>query len=201
MALVGLGGWALVEVSRAYRQSDIAVTERPQTFQVWLHDLVAEPAASPERVSDRVADRLLVMPMVARRKLVNAMMRQDFWQPFARLPQGSRGIQRMVRDGVLQALRAAPTSGDLYVAAAWLETATDGFGSQAQRLFEASHSFAPRELPLVRARLQLGGIVWPLLGPEARDQMMADFAIFTEVAPAEAAEAGRALTAQGVTLR
>jgi hypothetical protein len=188
-------------LQQIYRGEDLAVSETPQSFQVWLFETLRAPNTEAGLVSSHVARRLLTMPLPKRRDVANAMMRLEFWDPFDRLNSGQRSAQRLTRDGILLALRSAPTSGDLYLAAAWLESLTDGFGARGQALLEASHVFAPREFVVIKGRLILGGRVWPLLSPEQRKALQADLAIFRSVDAPGAAEFEKRLAQEGMTLQ
>jgi hypothetical protein len=205
LAVFGLGtsvwgGVNLWSLREAYRGADLAVSETPESFSVWLFEDLGASEADAGLSSSRISNRLLRMPLDKRRRAANAMMTMAFWQPFGRLPGGLRGAQRRARDGILLALRAAPTSGDLYLTAAWLESMTDGFGKRGQDLLQASHVFAPRELAVVRGRLILGGRVWPLLSPEQRKALQADLATFRRVDAVGAAAFEARLVEEGLRL-
>lgn len=190
--------WSLREI---YRGADLAVSETPQSFRVWLFEELRAPEADAASASSRIAGRLLRMPLDKRRNAANAMMRVEFWQPFDQLRGGRGDAQRQTRDGILIALRSAPTSSDLYLTAAWLESVTDGFGKRGQELLQASHVFAPRELALIQGRLILGGRVWPLLSEAQRDALKADLTIFRSVDAKGAAAFEKRLTEEGMRLQ
>lgn len=190
--------WSLRDI---YRGADLAVSETPDSFRVWLFEEFRAPDAKLSAVSSHVARRLLWVPVDKRRSVANALMRIEFWDAFDRQEGGRRVAQRLTRDGILLALRSAPTSGDLYLTASWLESVTDGFGTRGQALLEASHVFAPRELAAIRGRLILGGRVWPLLSPEQRKALQADLAIFRSVDAPGAAAFEKRLAEEGMRLQ
>lgn len=190
--------WTLREI---YRGADLAVSETPDSFRAWLFDELRAPDAEAGATTSLVADRLLTMPVEKRRSAANAMMRREFWDAFDQVEGGRRAAQRQTRDGILLALRAAPTSGDLYLTAAWLESVTDGFGARGQALLEASQVFAPRELSVIRGRLILGSRVWPLLSPARRKALQADLAIFRSVDAPGAADFEKRLAEEGMRLQ
>lgn len=198
LATVALGGASLSAISSAYRSSDIAVTETPQTFQAWLAQDVQPAGLGGTGAASRIARRLLIMPLENRRGLAAAVMQPAFWKPFATGGQTPRAMQQAVRDGLLLALRRAPMAGDLYLAAAALETRIDGFGSRGRALLKASHTFAPRELPFVINRLSMAPLVWPLLKDEDRLLMKADLETLRRVQPERASKIEEALAKDGV---
>ena len=128
------------------------------------------------------------------------MAGREFWEPFAGQEGGPKTVQRQVRDGVLMALQSSPTAGDLYLTAAWLEALTDGFGLRGRELLRASHVFAPRELSLVRGRLRLAALVWPLLGPQDHDALRKDFATYRNAEPRRAAELQAVFAIEGIEI-
>lgn len=199
LLLTGLGAASLVELAASYRQADLTMTETPQTFQAWIADVSSSASVSPAELSASAAHRLLAMPLEKRRGVAVAVMNQKFWLPLAPAGQTPRALQQSLREGVLEALRHAPMAGDLYLAAAWLEIRTLGFGSRARALLKASHTFSPYELPLVVKRLALAPSVWPLLAPDERTRLKTDLDTLRRVAPAQADEIEAALTAEGVS--
>ena len=114
------------------------MTEQPASFRAWLLGIVAEPDQT--HTTKRIATRLLVMPMASRRNSADAMTGREFWEPFAVQEGSLKYVQRQVRDGVLMALQSSPTSGDLYLTAAWLEALTDGFGLRGRELLRGHMS-------------------------------------------------------------
>ena len=147
-----LGLISLSTLAVSYRQSDIALTESPATFQVWLSETALEGTGAATDISERVASRLLAMPLEKRRDLVASLVQREFWMPLTKERETPRALQQATLDGVIEALHKAPMAGDLYLAAAWIEIRTAGFGSRARELLKASHIFAPRELPLIGDR-------------------------------------------------
>lgn len=191
-----LGGERLKEMASIYRPGDIAVSESPASFQAWLRDGGLTADGAPRRI----AQRLLAMPLDHRRDAAAAMLKPAFWERLTAKGHSPRTIQAEVRDGLLLALRESPASGDLYLAAAWLDTVTDGFSARTQALMIAAQVYAPRELPFVVERLNLAPLVWPLLDAEGRKPFSSDFQVLRSMQPERAAQLAQRLAEDGVTL-
>ena len=196
-----LGTASLITLASTYRSGDLAVTETPQTFLAWLveqHAMSAE--AAPADLSWRIARRLDVMPLDKRRDLTVALLAPESWQALTTPGASPRAAQVKVRDGLLLALERNPAAGDLYLAAAALETRLDGFTDRSLALLRSSRIFAPRELPVLRARLAFAATVWTLLDEEDRQAMRADFAVLRSTEPKIADQMLKALANSGVGL-
>ena len=146
----------------------------------------------------RIALRLLAMPLDHRRDATVAMLQPAFWQSLTSKGQSPRAVQIEVRDGLMLALMASPASGDLYLAAAWLDMVTGGFNDRTRALLRFAQVYAPRELPYVVERLKLAPLVWPLLDAEGRKPFAADLEVLRSVQPERAALLELALSEEGV---
>lgn len=195
-----LGIAALVVLSSVYRPAEIALTESPASFLAWLgHERDLATPGTMNVLAPRIASRLLLMPLDRRRALALDLMAPEYWSPLLRKGETARPIETAMREGILLALRRSPAAGDLYLAAAALDARIEGFDERALGYFRASRIFAPRELPVLRARLALGATVWGLLEDDDRAGLRSDFALLEHHAPRQAEALKRLFTAAGVT--
>lgn len=185
------GSASLWNLAAIYQPADLARTETPLTLRSWL---AAEwTAAAVDNSGNRssmargLAARLQIMSLQSRRDAVLAMMNDGFWQVVAG-KTGFRSAKAMASEAFESALLNAPTSGDLYLGAAWLRLTTTGFSPEVVRLLRNAQLLAPREYPFVRTRAQLLPAVWPLLDEEARSALLADLAIVKAAQPGVASQ-------------
>lgn len=167
---MGLGSWALANLSGSYRTEDILFNDGPELFTVWLsrHSQTGtlEPAA--------IGRRLLAMPIAARRATTDAMMQPSFLQNVAERESERGALLKTIELGLIAALTAAPTSGELWLAAARVRTLHRGFDEKAESFLAMSYLMAPREAGLARARLVFATSVSPLLRQSFAEERLRD---------------------------
>ena len=201
--LIAMASLQLSALSGAYRPGDVFLTHSPRSLQAWLAELAAEaagPGADRISLARRIADRLVLMPLPDRRKAIVAMTHPEFWN--AIVPKGStpRAIKEIVLAGTLLALAGSPAAGDLYFAAAWLETGLDGYAQRPRRMLEASHVFSPREIEIVIERVRFAPLIWTFAGDGERQRLTADFHLVREAFPREADQIAVELARHGVVI-
>jgi hypothetical protein len=204
-ALAAAGMLQLQLLQGAFRQQDLRLTESPDTFKVWLALLAREQRdvasdVNPAPIARRIADRLGVMSAPLRRRVVINMARPAFWEDIRPPGSTSRAIKMQALEGVYLRLQTEPGAGDLYLAAASLETSLLGLTSRARRLLDSSQTFAPREFDLAVERLILASLVWTLLTEEERSRARRAFALVSQLHPDKAQEIARELESMGVNL-
>lgn len=182
LALVAGGGYWAAELRLSHQPIDLAYSEGPQAFRAWLSRTWR---AGPDRqeMADAVSKRLMSMPIAARRHTVAAMTDDAFWSGLAADEASRRALQTLVREAVLGSLSQAPAAGDLWLAAASLQTVLDGFDAHAAAYLAASYRFAPREGQVAYGRAGLIAHVLPLLDGELAEAAAGDLALIEATYP------------------
>ena len=204
LALIAGGFTQLKALSAAYLTSDVLRTESPFTFYAWLASLLQDHQAESRSdsrgdLSRRVADRLMIMPLPARRRIAISMARQEFWADISADAATQRAAKEAALDGVLLALQTEPGAGDLYFCAAWLETTLSGFTERPRRLLRASHIFSKHELDIAVERLLLAPLIWTFLDDAEKTDLKRDLDLVTQLHSNSAAQILRELEEQGVS--
>jgi hypothetical protein len=167
LALIAASGYLAAELRLAYQPADLAYSDGPRSFQAWL-SRTWRGAPDGDEAASAIAARLLAMPIAARRATVASMADEAFWTGAVADEAGRRALQAHTRAAVLAALRQAPAAGELWLAAAVLQTRLDGFDERASSYLAASYRFAPREGQVAYGRAGLIAHILPVLdGPLA----------------------------------
>src|SRR5262245_5796229 len=103
---LGMGVLSLKELSHSYREQDLVYGESPQAFRLWY--LQARQHWIPDDAFVKmVADRLILMRVDQRRKLVHALMSDDFLDSLSRVKRNRRVDLDVLSTAVLQALASS----------------------------------------------------------------------------------------------
>ena len=180
LAATVLGARALDGIAASYEPADILYDEGPDLFQAWLKRHSQEGNLD----SRSVAQRLLVMPISARRATVNAMMRPGYWSAIAQSEAERRTLLTSVEGGLVEALGTAPTAGGLWLAASKVRSQTSGFDQKAEDYVRASYLTAPREGDIARLRLVYVSVVGPLMRTAFEEDHRRDRETVRELFPA-----------------
>lgn len=147
LGLLGLARFA--QVTQAYEAHELAFTETPQTYRVWLTRAWSEDG--PE-ATEAIRERLLLMPIARRVSAAATMSGNLFWEGIVADPAARLDLMRAQLAATEAALEDLPTAGDLWLLAARLRTVLTGFDQTARTYLAASFQFAPLEGPVIRAR-------------------------------------------------
>jgi hypothetical protein len=193
------GSWQLTQLTRAYLLDDIAHDQTPNRLKSWLialyqHDI--EPSARMERI----ASRLLLMPMPLRRQVVMSMSRPEFWTEATSDFRQRVVMQDEMLGAVNLALTRAPVLGDLWFASAKLSIDNEGMSGAALKRLEYSAIYAPNAGEIALARLLVMQRNWPLLDEASRQIMVRDFAYVTQAYPQQAESIRKEIEALGLRL-
>jgi hypothetical protein len=186
---LGMGVLSLKELSRIYREEDLAFGESPPTFRFWFLK-ARQGRVSDAALAKAVAKRLTIMRVEQRRAVVHALMSDEFLEGFSQNTRDLRSNLGVLLRGSLEALASSPLSGDLWLAAARIERRLNGYDEAAARYLAASVRYAPREVHLAADRLSLMTAVAPLLSDELKEASRRDYQLLRDHAhPSLAARA------------
>ena len=195
VAIVVLGGLTLggglslgLQTLSAYSADDANHVQSALRFRVWLRDTSRTHTGKPEQagLARAIADRLLLSPVHVRREIVSALVADDFFDGVASDERRRQAMIAALREGVALALKSAPAAGDLWLAASYLETLTNGFGTSAEVALANSWLTAPRAAALAPARAEFALSVEPLLGVAGRAAIDSDIALVRAAGPSRA---------------
>ena len=175
----GLGAVSLAKLSSSFQPEDILYDEGPGLFQAWLIRHHKSGDLTPAAVSQRI----LFMPIAARRSTVNAMMGRDFWAAIGGPEAKRRTMLTTIENGLVGALAKAPSAGDLWLAASKIRSQTSGFDHRAANYLAASYLMSPREGSLVRSRIVFAASVEPMLRMPLAEERERDMVIARELYP------------------
>ena len=180
LAAAVLGSRSLWAIADSFGASDIFYDEGPELFQVWLQRRHQRDGMTPTLI----ARRLLVMPIDSRRATVAAMTWPDFLSPVIDDEAARREVIHKLEDGIVEALRTAPSAGDLWFAASHIRSQVAGFDRVAEDYLAASYLTAPREGDLARLRYVYLNQVAPLMRAPMTVERNRDRATVASVYPA-----------------
>ena len=172
--IIFLGARNLQTLRSTYQLNDIARLESPDSFRSWLVGLKEVHAEGLKQRYDLISERLLVMSLQSRRRIVSAALSDRFWDDMRLSQSDRRALIEATLAGVEKALKRAPSLGDLWLLTAKLNTRLYGFSNSVRSKLRASQIYAPREAGLVLERLKLGAVSWPLLSIEDKERFRSD---------------------------
>jgi hypothetical protein len=194
--VASLGAWHLAKLRQTHVYDEVLYRGSPQTLLLWLASLDFHAPTSAERI----AERLLLMPLPQRREAVLALAGNEIWTRLARSPGDVRSWQQVMLTAVKQAVARAPMAGDLWFLAGTLAGQLSGYGEASQRALALSATYAPREPDLVEARLAVLAPAWPLLDEALRDVVRRDLAVAGLASPEQARAIRETLERAGAQL-
>ena len=187
------GGVSLArQTLAAYSESDVPPVRSAHSFRVWLRDqarqsygdMAVSNMAGDDTSGDTntalakaIAARLLLSPIQVRREIAAAAVSGGFFDGVVASERDRQILIIAMAAGVRRALASAPAAGDLWLAAAYLETVSTGFGPNARRALANSWLMAPRAASLAPARLRFAASLGDLLGVRERASMDRDRAL------------------------
>jgi len=191
--VAGGGGWQLARLERTHLKEEILYPVTPRSLQAWLKTLdINDPASA-----DRLADRILLMSLPQRRDVVISMSGAAFFAQLNPKFTQQRTFRTVALKAVLSALAKAPLLGDLWFLAANLRGQLFGIDPDVQQYLGLSFIYAPKEVDLVLARLQMMGLAWPLLSEASRNIVRDDLNIIAEAYPDRVQELRQYLKSAG----
>lgn len=196
VCLTGLGGYQLFRLNDTHQRDEALYSVSPGTLQVWLMTL--DPA-QPEDAA-RLADRFVGMTLPQRRAAVLAIVQADFFEAMGLSFADRRRLQILMLQALGLALGKAPALGELWFLSAKLRSGLFGFDATAQHHLELSFAYAPKEVDLVLARLQMTSLAWPLLNARVKDIVRHDVTIVDKAYPDRAVQLREYLLKAGATL-
>ncbi len=191
--VAGGGAWQLARLDQTHLKQEILYRVTPRSVQAWLKTLDIDDPAS----ADRLADRMLVMSLPQRRDVVISMSGSAFFAELEPKFTQQQHLRSVALKAVLSALSQAPSLGDLWFLAAYLRGQISGVDPVVQQYLGLSFVHAPKEVDVVLARLQMMGLVWPLLSEASRTIVRNDLAIIAEAYPDQVQELRQYLKSAG----
>ena len=176
VAGAGLAGFFALQ--RTHLTDEIAYSVSPLTFRAWL--AARDPAATAPEL---VAERLLLLTLPQRRDLVLVMSGRRFWTDLAAEPARRRAFEQLTLEGARTALARAPMLADLWFLAGRLHSRLGGLDPTAQRYLALSATYAPYDLDLALARLEVTAVAWALLDEPLRAAVRRDFHVVATAFP------------------
>ncbi len=195
----------MTSLSSSFRTAEIFYQNPVAGFSAWLlalpepvdaadisgsADIGGADAGPDEGRARAIAGRLLLLPVSPRRAILSAMMNDPFWSGLARSEADRRRFIAVSSLGLDEALRRAPLSGAMWLAAAKLRTLQDGFDAKAETYLRRSYVLAPKEAGVAADRLAFTGSIRPLL----RDDFDAEFERDSQIVCQTALSRHRALS-------
>ena len=180
LASIGLGSRALVGLTNSYQPADILYNDGPDLFTVWLERHWGSEKAQPEAIGQR----LLAMPIVARRAVADALMQDRYLERVIEREDRRGAFLESLELGLIGALSIAPSSGELWLAASRIRSQRLGFDAKAEEFLAMSYLMAPREANVARARLIFAASVSPLLRRDFSEHRARDLEIVRTIYPA-----------------
>ncbi len=194
--VAGGGAWQLARLERTHLTEEVLYPVTPRSLQVWLKTLDLDDPAT----ADLLADRIGLMSLPQRRDAVIAMSGSSFFAELEPKFTQQRTLRTVALKAVLSALAEAPLLGDLWFLAAHLRGQLFGVDPEVQQYLGLSFIYAPKEVDMVLARLQMMSLAWPLLSEASHNIVRNDLTIIAEAYPGRVQELRQYLKSAGAEM-
>lgn len=194
--VAGGGAWQFNRLDQTHLKEEILYPVTPKSLQIWMKTLEISDQAS----ADLLADRILLMSLPQRRDAVIGMSGTTFFAELNPKFVEQQNLKVLVLKAVLSALSRAPALGDLWFLAGKLHGQLYGVDPKAQKYLQLSFAYAPKEVDLVLARLEMMSLAWPLLSPDSKNIVRDDLEVIGEAYPDQEQELRQYLNSVGAKL-
>lgn len=197
-ALLATGSWHLMSLNASFSRSDFVYGVSQGTTQLWLRELATQDGLDDEALTERIYQRFSNLTLPQRRTTVLAMGQHPFWvQAIPDFVARTRMIAASGKAAEKFAARA-PLAGDVWYLAAQLRVMASGLDAAGERFVELSQVYAPKEVKIAAARLELAAKQGGTISARLRDVARRDYVIVLEAFPDQAKSLADALRAGGV---
>lgn len=153
--LTAAGVTRLASLHQSFGEADFIYGVTDATTQLWVRELGNDAGADTDEAARRIALRLSSLPVAQRHSTALALGQAPFWtEAIPDFVQRTR-MMAAAEEAVVAHVSRAPMQGDMWYLAAQLRAMTAGFDETAERYLVMSQIYAPKEVKLAAARLEL----------------------------------------------
>ena len=198
LMLLVAGGWHLASLKTSFSGDDFIYGVSRETSQLWLRELAGDADLDDAALAERIEERLSNLTLPQRRTAVLAMGQHPFWTQA--VPEFVPRTRLIAAAGTAaeRFVSKAPFAGDVWYLAAQLRVMVRGLDGRGERFLEFSQTYAPKEVKIAAARLELIAKQGGDLSSRLRSVAERDYAIVLEAFPQNAKSLRDALQASGV---
>ena len=197
--LTAAGVSKLASLHQSFGEADFIYGVTDATTQLWVRELADQAGTGIEESARRIALRLSNLPVAQRHSAALAMGQAPFWtEAMPDFLQRTR-MMAAAQQAVVSHVSRAPMQGDMWYLAAQLRAMTAGFDETAERFLVMSQIYAPKEVKLAAARLELAAKQGKALSDRFRDVARKDYQVVLAAYPDLAQAMAEALAEGEVT--